>query len=277
MGIKSLKTIVLVAASCFSCWAYAAPTTLAPVLPGIFPKGDGVNSDWVQVNRNWKGLSYYDPSSLYYNTQGINELRDHDAVMAMDRGSVGVDQGLYSTWTGTVANIDFADQRFNSVWGDAWGERPLAPVFKDDYQDNFAARFSGYIAIPVAGEYNLGVLFDDGFRFELLGGGGASVTLFKDGLNPPWDIASFADPLLLGAGLYAFSLDSYEHWEAGVISMQWQVNGADWSVIPVDNLFTHTVTPVPEPVIWSMWFIGLAVLGVVMRRKKGLNSVAVES
>jgi PEP-CTERM motif len=262
MKIKGLQALVWVVASSFSCGVYAAPITLAPILPGIFSGGDGVNSDWVQVNRNWKGLSYYDPSSPYYNTNGINELRDHDAAMTMDRGSLGINQGLYNTWAGTVANINFADQVFNNVWGGVWGARPLAPVLMDDYQDNFAAHFSGYLAIPVAGEYNLGVLFDDGFRFELLGGGGASVTLSKDGLNPPWDIASFTDPLLLSAGLYAFSLDSYEHWEAGVISLLWKTNSADWSVIPDDRFFTH----VPEPATWGMLLIGLVAMGSVMRR-----------
>ena len=264
MKIKGLKTLAWVIALGFSYGAHAIPVTLTPILPGIFSNGNGVNSDWVQVNRNWKGLSYYDASSPYYTTNGINELRDQGAVMAMDRGALGVDQGLYSTWTGTVANINFADQVFNNVWGGVWGNRPLAPVFTDDYQDNFAAHFSGYLAIPVAGEYNLGVLFDDGFRFELLGYGGASVTLSKDGLNPPWDITSFADPLLLNAGLYAFSLDSYEHWEAGAISLLWKTNNADWSVVPDDSFFTH----VPEPATWGMLLIGLVAMGTVMWRNK---------
>lgn len=245
-----------------SCLAYATSVTLAPILPGTFSNGDGVNSDWVQVNRNWRGLSYYDVTSPYYNTNGINELRDQAAVMAMDRGAVGIDQGLYSTWTGTVANINFADKLFNDEWGSEWGVRPLAPMLKDDYQENFAVRLNGYLAIPLAGEYNFGVLFDDGFHFELLGGGGASVDLSKDGLNPPWDIASFADPLLLGAGLYAFNLDSYEHWEAGVISLLWQSSSSDWSVIPDDRFFTH----IPEPATWSMLLIGLVAMGRQLAR-----------
>ncbi len=265
MKIKSLGACVLVVMSCFSSWVYAVPIALDPILPGVFNNGNGVNSDWVQVNRNWKGLSYYDASSPYFNTNGINELRDYNAAMTMDRGPLGVTQGLYNTWTGTVANINFADQVFNNVWGSVWGDRPLAPVFTDNYQDNFAVRFTGYLAIPVAGEYNLGVLFDDGFRFELMGDGGASVVLSKDGLNPPWDIMSFADPLLLGVGLYAFSLDSYEHWEAGVISLLWQTaSGADWSVIPDDRFFTQ----IPEPATWGILLIGFVAMAAAQRKKK---------
>lgn len=225
-------TLTLAAVLAFP--AQAIP--LAPVVAGSFTNGDGANSLWVQVADDWRGSIF---GSEPWGT-GIWGLADQAQVLGLSAGQPGV----VRTARGTVASINFADQRFIDDHGAQWGSPTLAPIFSGgEAQDNWASRFTGYLAIPTAGRYNFGILYDDGFRFTL-GGASASATLEIDGLNPR-DRLGFDSDLELEAGLYEFTLDAYERLEAGVVQLAWFTPGAgDWTVVPQGQLFT---SPVPEP------------------------------
>ena len=135
------------------------------------------------------------------------------------------------------------------------------PLFgaNDANQDDYAVSFSGYIAITKAGEYNFSVLFDDAFRFTLNGANGA-YTIFQDGLNPR-DLIGFDSNFILGAGMYQFSLSSYEHLEASVVALNWWSADAGFEIIPQANLFS-AMPPlsVPEPETWLLFALGLLAL-----------------
>lgn len=221
---------------------------LAPQYAGTYLNGDGANSQWVQVATDWQGASNSAAT-------GIWSLQDQSVVMALQAGDAKVMQTL----SARVNQINFADQTYNTTWGASWGTSPLAPLFNNtpgENQDNWASRFTGYVSITQAGDYNFGVLYDDGFRFSLIGAGGQTVSLAKDGLNPR-DRLGFDENLQLTSGLYAFQLDAYEHLEAGVIQLGWWTPGADLAVVPQENLFT---SPVPEPEVPLLMLAGLAMI-----------------
>ncbi len=233
--------------------------SLDPQHAGLYQNGDGANSRWVQVTGDWRGSIYGDQS---WGT-GIWGLADQAQVIDMASG----DPFVVRTLATHVAQINFADQRFIADWGTAWSTPTLAPIFPNagENQDNWASRFSGYIAITAPGAYNFGVLYDDGFRFSLFGAGGSSLAIQKDGLNPR-DRLGFSEDLLLKPGLYAYQLDAYDRLEAGVVQLAWTTpQSGSWSVVPQEHLFA---TPIPEPSVPMLMLAGLAAIGLGARRAR---------
>lgn len=251
-GLASLPLLLALFAP-----AHALP--LAPQYPGLYFDGDGANSRWVQVAQDWRGSIYGDEA---WGT-GIWGLADHATVMSLNAGGPQVVQTLETV----VEQINFGDQWFIDAWGQTWDTPDLAPLFNGQdvgAQDNWAVSFWGYIAIPIAGEYNFGVLFDDGFRFTLMGAGGNALQILQDGLNPR-DRLGFAENLLMLPGLYAYRLDAYDRLEAGVTQLSWQLPGASgWEIIPGSSLFTRAV---PEPATLLLLMAGLTAIGLVLRRQ----------
>ena len=239
--------------------APAHALALDPQYAGLFQNGDGANSLWVQVKEDWRGNTYGNQS---WGT-GIWSLADQAQVM----GLASNDPVVVQTLATRVTQINFADQRFITDWGASWIMPQLAPIFSNtgENQDNWASRFSGYIAITAPGAYNFGVLYDDGFRFSLFGAGGNSLAIQNDGLNPR-DRLGFSEDLLLSPGLYAYQLDAYDRLEAGVVQLGWTTpQSANWSVVPQEHLFA---SPIPEPSVPMLMLAGLAAIGLASRRAR---------
>lgn len=232
----------------------AGAVPFRPLLPGNFVSDGGVHSEWIQVTPDWLGTPDH----------GLLNLSDLNAAFALNSG----DPGWVRSWEGTVSTVNYANQVYMDLWAPTWSPwgTQLAPLFSagDAYQDNYGVRFDGYINVTEAGAYNFGILADDGFSFRLTGADG-DMLLLRDGLNPRERVA-FANDLLLDAGLYGFSLDSFQHLEAGIVDLGWWHDGT-FALIPSDN-FTQGVIPVDEPPVLWLMAAGLTVLTLRTRLKR---------
>lgn len=260
----AIKTVVGMACGLMLSSISVQATVLTPLVAGTYLNGDGANSQWVQVAPGWRGATY---GNEPWGT-GIWSLADARAVLALpSNASAAARTDIVQTYAGRVDEINFADVAFINYWGSTWGGQALVPFFSNDptqYQDNYAARFTGYISILTPGLYNFGVLSDDGFEFSLFGSN-ATLTLDQNGLNPR-DRYGFDQNLMLGAGLYGFDLLSYERLEAGVVNLAWIQPGGDWTTVPQSHLFTT----IPEPATWLLMLAGLASAGLTRMQQNNL-------
>lgn len=246
----------------------AAPLVLDPLLAGAQPAGQGVDARFIKVDDNWHA------SSVLWN-EATQQYGSGSAVGGFPWGSglwgiadwqtangASPPAGMVTgQWTGRVGAISFGDEHYNTQHGPTWGVVGLAPLFTPGAsQDNWTSFFSGYIRIAEAGLYNFSVLHDDGFFFTL-GGLAQTLAIDNDFLNPR-DRVGFANDLLLGVGLYAFTLGAYDRIEAGVVELAWARDGGDWTPVPTQNLVAQ---PVPVPA--SSWLLagGLLALGATRR------------
>lgn len=262
-----LTPIVFVGVACLSALSVfsAQAAILNPLVPGHYLNGDGANSQWAQVVNNWRGTTRGEEA---WGT-GIWGLSDAQAVLDLAaHASTDMSTPVVRTYAGRVDQIGFADVVFLDTWESTWGSQDLVPFFTNDaneYQDNYAARFTGYISILEPGLYNFGVLYDDGFQFSLLGDS-TTLSIAKDGLNPR-NRLGFEQNLMLGAGLYGFDLLSYDRLEAGVVNLAWSRQEGTWEPLPGSTLFTEIPAAVPEPATWLLMLAGLGL--VVLHGRRG--------
>jgi len=239
--------------------ARAATVALDPIFSGTFTNGNGANSHWAQVQNNWQG-----PSTFSQQYGGISSLEDANTALAMTASS----SGFMRSTDAVVSNINAGNDWFNQAHGSTWGNANMPPLFNtgDPNQENYAGHIWGYIAVPTAGNYNFGVLYDDGFAFTIWGGNG-SQSISMNGLNPP-DRLGFSSDLSMLAGLYRFDLVGYNRLESGVLNLGWWYgpDTSEFALISQSNLYT---SPVPIPA--AAWLFGsglLGLIGVVWRGKR---------
>ncbi|MDH3280149.1 MAG: hypothetical protein OEQ18_03345 [Gammaproteobacteria bacterium] len=239
----------------------ASIVSLAPIVSGYFSNGDGINSHWVQVENTWKG-----PSPFSQDFSGISALEDAAVALALTSG----DAGFVRSATTVMRDINAGNDWYNADWGGVYGFTDMPPLFAtgDLHQQNFAGHLWGYIAVPEPGNYNFGVLIDDGFAFTIWGNNG-SQTLSLDGLNHP-DRWGFDSDISMEAGLYRFDLVGYNRLEAGVVNLGWWYGPttSEFGTISQDYLYTAVPAAVPlPPAVW-LFASGLAGLVGVMRSRK---------
>ncbi|MFA7666264.1 MAG: PEP-CTERM sorting domain-containing protein [Burkholderiaceae bacterium] len=255
-----------------SGFASAAPIELAPTLAGSYAAGTGANATFKRIDGAWTGSGVYwkegDGSGVegggqYSNTGGdgfapIGSYGQPDnpwgtgiwGLVDWRAAHSGGEIPVLNDWSGTVATINHgnkdyaADPDGAARWGAA---NPLpAGLFPEDTvnETNWTARYTGYIRITEADEYNFGVLFDDGFFLTIWGADDSFVTISSDFLSSR-DRLGFADNLWLTEGLYQFELGAYNRLEIGVVNLAWNRGGDEnWTTVPTEHL---VIDPVRNP------------------------------
>ena len=116
-----------------------------------------------------------------------------------------------------------------------WGSNSLVPTDPlNQYADNVIVNYSGYLTIPISGDYQFGGTADDGLRIRL---GGNQV------FNQDFD-SEFSSAIHFNAGqIVPIQVDYYEETGAASVSLQWQ-GPAGNEIIPGAYL-TNTAKIVP--------------------------------
>jgi hypothetical protein len=259
----------------------SATIVLNPYLPASTATLGGADAQFLRIDNSWSGSSVlwneatgeYGPGGTPIGETswgtGIWGIADFQTVLA--GGVAAVD-----AWSGQVANINFGDGCYNQSWSGTWGAAELVPMFTagvgcadgdtdpagSNEEDNWISWFTGYIRITEAGDdYNFGVLYDDGFFFNLYGADGQAYSIGMDYLNPR-DRLGFDDEFALSEGLYRFELGAYDRLEAGVVDLRWNRGGGDWTLVDPERL--HSV---PEPGPLGLLLAGLAAALLVRRTR----------
>lgn len=267
--------------------AHAAAVPFGPLVAGQFDAGGGADATFYKIDNAWKGSTVlWDEDKKEYGRgqpigsfawgTGLWGRADFDTIQAA--GAAGA-APVQQSWSGVSGAINYGNLRYNTCHSAQWGTATLVPFAQteagsdpdcgnaegaDPSQDNWTARFAGYIRIVDAGAYNFSVLNDDGFYFSLIGAGGAEQTIGRDFLNPR-DRNGFDTFFLLEPGLYGFELGSWNRRGAGVVDLRWlQGEGDDtWDLVPVTELLTRNAVPEPSTLLL---LLAAAALGLQRRR-----------
>jgi hypothetical protein len=258
--------------------APAAALTLAPALPGAFAAGRGVDAVFLDVDDAWhrSSVPWDEAAGRYGSGVAIGTLPWGSGLWGLaDWRTANLEPApgmVQARWQGRVAAIAFGDADYAALHAPLWGPVAPVPLFgPGDTQDNWTARFVGYVRIAEAGAYNFGVLHDDGFFLRLVGADGQAAALAHDYLNPR-DVLGFDADLMLAPGLYGFELGAYDRLEAGVIDLAWSRAGGPWQRVPTEHLVAPTdAVPIPEPGTAALGLaaaLALAAFGGWRRRKR---------
>jgi hypothetical protein len=269
-----------------------AAYVLAPQYAGTFAAGSGADAEFHRIQNDWMGSAVlWDETRRAFGSgvpvgsfgwgTGLWGQVDWRAVQQAAAGEPSAASGaIVQSFAGVLGTINQGNSRYNECYSASWGTAALVPFFApaaplgncsdpeagDPAQQNWTARYTGFIRITDPGEYNFSVLHDDGFFFRLVGAGGSELGIGRDFLNPR-DRVGFDQNLALDAGLYGFELGAWNRLGAGVVDLRWTsgcADGCGWTLVPTANLWS--TSEVPEPPV--AWLAMVALLGLWLARAR---------
>jgi hypothetical protein len=262
-----------------------AAVILDPTLPGEYAAGTGANATFIRIDGNWRDSSVYwnEAAKKYSNSHsGNNRQGGFQPIGSFSWGTglwgladwetinTGGSVPIVVSLSGVVPTIDHADAEYaGSGYASRWGAIGALPagLFAGTTgpQNNWTAHYTGYLRITDPGDYNFGVLYDDGFFLRIWGANGSIVEISSDFLSPR-DRLGFASDLALDTGLYRFELGAYDRLEVGAVNLAWLRDGR-WVTVPTEHLVTDPV-PIPTPAPATLLLAALGALAVVRLKRK---------
>ena len=277
--------------------AAAATVTLDPLLSGAAPSGanaGGLAGSWYQLQNDARFSTIEQTDADGRTDQTRNFSWGTGIWAASDIGAIVSGQNPYVVGTASsVGAVSYANNIYNNtvasgaygVWGTDYA-RPLAPIVggvnacppqsvaetmaQCGNEFNYAAVFSGYLYVSVAGTYDFGVFADDGFTFTL-SGLNASLGMAQNLVASRAEYGLLAlnglDALYLTQGYYGIDLRYFNRLESGVLDLGWRGPGATaWTTIN-DGALYHDV---PEPATWAL--VCAALVGLWRLRRRRLSA-----
>jgi MYXO-CTERM domain-containing protein len=261
-----------------------AAVLLDPTLPGEYAAGTGASATFNRIDGTWRGSSVYwnESAKKYANRRpGNNQQGGFQPIGSFSWGTglwgladwVAINEAgsvpIVGTWSGLVSSIDHADSEYAgsgyaSSWG-AIGALPTGLFGSVEPQDNWTSHYTGYLRITDPGDYNFGVLYDDGFFLRIFGANGAMVEISSDFLSPR-ERLGFASDLSLDTGLYRFELGAYDRQQVGAVNLAWMHDGR-WVTVPTGHLVTDPV-PIPTPATAGLLLAALVALAAVRSKRR---------
>ncbi len=268
--------------------ASAAVLTLNPLLDGAMPadtRAGGLHGSWYQLRSDAR-FSEHVYTDETGRTDAIRNFGWGTGIWSAGDIAHAI-QGPHVTATATsVGAVSYANNVYNNTEASGsygqWGadyQRPLAPIVgavnncpigseADAHcaaEYDYAAVFTGYLYVGIAGLYDFSVFADDGFRFTLTGSNG-SVGMTQDFVagRDVYDLVHLndLDGLYLAQGYYGIGLQYFNHLESGVVDLGWRGPGATaWTSIDPGSLYN-----VPEP--GTLGLACAALLGVACARRR---------
>lgn len=287
---------LLAAAAAFLALAQpaAAAYVFAPQYAGGFAAGAGVDAEFYRIRNDWRGSTvvWKDPNPIgtYGYGTGLWGEADWRAVQQAAVGQPGTlaDTDIVQRFAGLQTTINHGNSIYNQCYSSTWGEAALVPFFLpvafagrcdpdagDPSQQNWTARYSGFIRISEPGVYNFSVLHDDGFFLRLVGaderGADTELVIGRNFLNPR-DRIGFGENLSLDEGLYGFELGAWNRLGAGIVDLRWSRGCASaavvdcaWELLPTANLLS--ASQVPEPPAAALVLLALLACGLANPRR----------
>lgn len=263
-----------------------AAIVLDPLMAGQYAAGTGANAVFHRIDGSWQG------STVYWN-EGTQSYSNNPGPGYVQIGTQGWGTGIWGladwaavnapgsslpvqSWSGAVSTIDHGDARYRSLVENGqytgWGLTGALPAglfpSGDAEQDNWTARYTGYLRITDAGLYNFGVLYDDGFFLRIWGEGDTLLEISSDFLSPR-DRLGFDEDLALGTGLYRFELGAYDRLEAGVVNLAWKQGDGDWQTVPTYALVIDPIAAaVPLPGTVGLLLAGFTGFAAARRKAR---------
>jgi hypothetical protein len=297
-ALRSLAAAAAVFASLASLMPQPARAAyvLAPQYAGTFAAGSGADAAFHRITNDWQGSAVLwdeanrrfgsgEPIGSFSWGTGLWGQVDWAAVQQAAAGQPSAAGGaLVQSFNGVLGDINHSNSRYLECYTATWGAASLVPLFSpsaplgncadpeagDPAQQNWTARYSGFIRITEAGEYNFSVLHDDGFFFRLIGAGGSELDIGRDFLNPR-DRIGFDQNLQLDVGLYGFELGAWNRLGAGVVDLRWQAacgtGPCDWTLVPTESLVS--AGQIPEPPLPLLLLVAALAAGAASRARRG--------
>ena len=130
--------------------------------------------------------------------------------------------------------VYLARTRIDAVVDNYWtGDRLVAPPIAPLQLSNYSVVWSGYVEIPIAGNYTFFGSTDDGMRITV----GGQPVFGDDGYHSQGTTEYMGDIFFTAGGRYPIKIEFFQGGGGSEAHVSWQAQGGDKVIIPTTSLY----------------------------------------